>query len=87
MKKLCKLPKKSLKKPNTPEYAQVLVVTWAKPNSVSALLSPTPLPLGLAHSVYPSFFFTDLVYPGLHGHAVHCVYCIDCAAAALQHTV
>ena len=31
-----------LKKPNTPEYAQVLVVTWAKPNSVTALLSPHP---------------------------------------------
>ena len=31
-----------LKKPNTPEYAQVLVVTWAKPNSVTALLSPRP---------------------------------------------
>ena len=31
-----------LKKPNTLEYAQVLVVTWAKPNSVTALLSPRP---------------------------------------------
>ena len=31
-----------LKKPNTPEYAQVLVVTWAKLNSVTALLSPRP---------------------------------------------
>ena len=31
-----------LKKPNTPEYAQVLVVMWAKPNSVTALLSPRP---------------------------------------------
>ena len=29
------LPKKNLKKPNTPKYAQVLVVTWAKPNSVT----------------------------------------------------
>ena len=32
--------KKNLKKPNTPKYAHVLVVTWAKPNSVTALLSP-----------------------------------------------
>ena len=31
-----------LKKPNTPEYAQVLVVLWAKLNSVTALLSPRP---------------------------------------------
>ena len=31
-----------LTKPNTPEYAQVLVVTWAKLNSVTALLSPCP---------------------------------------------
>ena len=29
-----------LKKPNTPEYAEVLVITWAKLNSVTALLSP-----------------------------------------------
>ena len=29
-----------LKKPNTLEYAQVLVVTWAKPNFVTALLCP-----------------------------------------------
>ena len=29
-----------LKKPNIPEYSQVLVVTWAKLNSVTALLSP-----------------------------------------------
>ena len=28
-----------LKKPNTPEYAQVLVVTCPKPNYVAALLS------------------------------------------------
>ena len=34
------LPKKILKKPNIPKYVQVLVVTWAKPNSVAALLSP-----------------------------------------------
>ena len=33
-----------LKKPNTPEYAQVLVVMWAKLNSVTVLLS-TPPPL------------------------------------------
>ena len=31
-----------LKKPNTLEYAQVLVVMCPKPNSVTALLSPTP---------------------------------------------
>jgi hypothetical protein len=31
-----------LKKPNTPEYAQDLVITWAKLNSVTALLSPRP---------------------------------------------
>ena len=31
-----------LKKPNTPEYAQVLVVTCPKLNSVTALLSPPP---------------------------------------------
>ena len=31
-----------LKKPNTPEYAQVLVVTCPKLNSVTALLSPHP---------------------------------------------
>ena len=36
------LQKKILKKSNTPKYAQVLVVTWAKPNSVTALLSPPP---------------------------------------------
>ena len=29
-----------LKKPNIPKYAKDLVVTWAKPNSVTALLSP-----------------------------------------------
>ena len=34
--------KKDQKKPNTPKYAQDLVVTWAKPNSVTALLSPLP---------------------------------------------
>ena len=32
--------KKILKKPNTSEYALVLVVTWAKLNSVPALLFP-----------------------------------------------
>ena len=32
--------KKILKKPNTPDYAQVLVVMCLKPNSVAALLSP-----------------------------------------------
>ena len=31
-----------LKKPNTPKYAQVLVVTYPKLNSVTALLSPPP---------------------------------------------
>ena len=31
-----------LKKSNTPEYTQVLVVTWAKLNSVTTLLSPRP---------------------------------------------
>ena len=31
-----------LKKPSTPEYAQVLVVTCPKLNSVAALLSPPP---------------------------------------------
>ena len=31
-----------LKKPNTPEYAQVLVVTCPKLNFVTALLSPHP---------------------------------------------
>ena len=31
-----------LKKPNTPEYAKVKVLTWAKLNSVTALLSPRP---------------------------------------------
>ena len=31
-----------LKKPNTPEYAQVLVVTCPRLNSVTALLSPPP---------------------------------------------
>ena len=34
------ITKKVLKKPNTPKYAQVLVVMWAKPNSVTTLLSP-----------------------------------------------
>ena len=34
--------KKILKKPNTSEYAQVLVVTWAKLNSVTALLPHSP---------------------------------------------
>ena len=29
-------------KPNTPEYAKVLLVMWAKLNSVTALLSPRP---------------------------------------------
>ena len=33
---------KLLKKPNTSGYAQVLVVTWAKLNSITALLSPRP---------------------------------------------
>ena len=32
-----------LKKPSTPEYAQVLVVMWAKLKSVAALLSPRPI--------------------------------------------
>ena len=31
-----------LKKPNTPEYAKVLFITWAKLSSVTALLSPHP---------------------------------------------
>ena len=31
------------KKPNIPKYAQDWVVTWAKPNSVTTLLSPPPL--------------------------------------------
>ena len=31
-----------LKKPNTQEYAHVLVVMWAKLNSVTALLSHRP---------------------------------------------
>ena len=31
-----------LKKPNTPEYAQVLVLTCPKINSVTALFSPPP---------------------------------------------
>ena len=35
-----------LKRPNTPEYDQDLVVTWAKPNSVTALLSPRPKSVG-----------------------------------------
>ena len=30
------------KKPNTQEYAQLLLATWAKLNSVTALLSPCP---------------------------------------------
>ena len=34
-----------LKKPNTPKYAQVSVVTCPKANSVDALLSPPPVPL------------------------------------------
>ena len=34
--------KNILKKPNTPECAQVLVVTCPKPNFVAALLSPPP---------------------------------------------
>ena len=34
--------KNFLKKPNTPKYAQDLVVTWAKLNSVTALSSPPP---------------------------------------------
>ena len=34
----------SLEKPNTPEYAQVLVVTWAKLNSFTALLLLSPRP-------------------------------------------
>ena len=33
-----------LKKPNTLEYAQVLVVTCPKPSSVAALLPPPPSP-------------------------------------------
>ena len=33
-----------LKKPNTPKYAQVSVVTCPKANSVDALLSPPPCP-------------------------------------------
>ena len=36
------LQKKILKKPDIPKYAQDLVVMWAKPNSVTALLSPPP---------------------------------------------
>ena len=36
------LPNKILKKKNTPKYAQNLVVTRAKPNSLTALLSPPP---------------------------------------------
>ena len=36
------LQKYCLKKPNTPEYAHDLVITWAKLNSVTALLSPRP---------------------------------------------
>ena len=31
-----------LKKPNIPEYVKVLVVTWAKRNPVTTLLSPRP---------------------------------------------
>ena len=31
-----------LTKPNSPEKGQVLVVTWAKLNSATALLSPRP---------------------------------------------
>ena len=31
-----------MKQPNTPEYAQVLVVAWAKPNFVTVPLSPRP---------------------------------------------
>ena len=36
------LTKKILKKPNIPKYSQNLVVTWAKPNSVTAHVSPPP---------------------------------------------
>ena len=32
-----------LKMLNIPKYAQDLVVTWAKPNLVTALLSPPPI--------------------------------------------
>ena len=37
------MPNNFLKKPNTPKYAQDLVVTWVKPNSDTALLSPPPI--------------------------------------------
>ena len=36
-----------LNKPNIPKYAQDLVVTWVKPNSITDLLYPLILPLDL----------------------------------------
>ena len=38
---------KFLKKPNIPKCTQYLVATWAKPNSVTALLSPLLTLVGL----------------------------------------
>ena len=49
------------KKPNIPKYAQVLVVTWAKTNSVTALLSPP----------HPTLVFFFLIF---HGFSTICLF-------------
>ena len=48
-----------LKKPNTSEYAQVLVVTWVKLNSVTTLLFPPPL-IVLHHMFNNECVFSEL---------------------------
>ena len=58
-----------LKKPITPEYAQVLVVTWAKPNSVTALLSHRPIPV---------FKYLELKY------VVHCLATRNCSVQYVE---
>ena len=46
-----------LKKPNTSECAQVLVVTWVKLDCVEALLSPDPIGWGTITFSLPNFNF------------------------------